>query len=83
MSNTNGSAPKDNTERVAKSNTNTKTYAIGIFGAIFWGISFLGTKVSMSYLEPAGLMAARMVVAVFFMGLMILFGLAKVRKTRK
>jgi len=62
---------------------NTKTYIIGIIGAIFWGISFLGTKVSMSYLEPAGLMAARMVVAVFFMGLMIIFGLAKVRYTKK
>lgn len=62
---------------------NTKTYTIGIIGAIFWGISFLGTKVSMSYLEPAGLMAARMVVAVFFMGLMILFGLAKVHYTKK
>jgi drug/metabolite transporter (DMT)-like permease len=62
---------------------NTKTYVIGVIGAIFWGISFLGTKVSMSYLEPAGLMAARMVVAVFFMGLMILFGLAKVRYTKK
>lgn len=63
--------------------TNTKTYIIGVIGAIFWGISFLGTKVSMSYLEPAGLMAARMVVAVFFMGLMILFGLAKIRYTKK
>jgi drug/metabolite transporter (DMT)-like permease len=62
---------------------NTKTYIIGIIGAIFWGISFLGTKVSMSYLEPAGLMAARMVVAVFVMGLMIIFGLAKVHYTKK
>ena len=61
----------------------TKTYIIGIVGAIFWGLSFLGTKVSMSYLEPAGLMAARMVVAVFFMGLMIIFGLAKVKYTSK
>lgn len=61
----------------------TKTYIIGIIGAIFWGISFLGTKVAMSYLEPAGLMAARMVVAVFFMSLMILFGLAKVHYTTK
>jgi len=81
MSNTSGSAPLDNIRSAAKSNA--KTYLIGIVGAIFWGISFLGTKVSMSYLEPAGLMAARMVVAVFFMGLMILFGLAKVRYTRK
>jgi len=60
-----------------------KAYMIGIIGAIFWGLSFLGTKVSMSYLEPAGLMAARMVVAVFFMSLMIFFGMAKVRYTRK
>jgi len=77
MSNPTGGSLRHDTKH------NTKTYIIGIIGAIFWGISFLGTKVSMSYLEPAGLMAARMVVAVFFMGLMILFGLAKVHYTKK
>lgn len=60
-----------------------KVYLIGTVGAVFWGLSFLGTKVAMGSLEPAGLMAARMVVAVAFMGVLVAVGAAKVRYTSR
>jgi drug/metabolite transporter (DMT)-like permease len=66
-----------------KGTTARTTYLIGTVGAVFWGLSFLGTKVALGSLEPAGLMAARMVVAVAFMGLLVLFGAAKVRYTSR
>ncbi|MGL4483367.1 MAG: DMT family transporter [Anaerovoracaceae bacterium] len=60
-----------------------KVYIIGIIGAIAWGTSFIFSKISLSYLSPAGLMSGRMIVAVVFMSLLIIFGLIKVKYKRK
>jgi len=52
-------------------------YIVGIIGAICWGVSFLGTKDALDFLEPIQVMAARMTIAILTFGVFILTGGAK------
>ncbi len=52
-------------------------YIIGIGGAIGWGISFLGTKTALDYLDPIQVMAVRMTVAIITFGVFVLMGFVK------
>lgn len=52
-------------------------YIVGIAGAMAWGISFLGTKTALDYLDPIQVMAVRMTVAIITFSLFVLFGFVK------
>lgn len=52
-------------------------YMIGTAGAISWGVSFLGTKTALDYLDPIQVMAVRMTLAIITFGIFVLFGFVK------
>src|SRR5659263_350037 len=52
-------------------------YIIGITGAISWGVSFIGVKTALDYMEPIQVMAVRMTVAVITFGVFIVIGFVK------
>lgn len=53
-------------------------YVMGILGSIAWGISFIGSKTALDYLEPMQVMAVRMTVALLAFLLIIGLKLVKV-----
>lgn len=52
-------------------------YIFGIAGAISWGVSFLGTKTALDYLDPIQVMAVRMAIALITFGAFIVIGSVK------
>jgi len=52
-------------------------YIIGIAGAISWGVSFIGAKTALDYMEPIQVMAVRMTVALITFGAFILIASIK------
>lgn len=55
-----------------KNNNLKMAYIVGIIGAICWGVSFLGTKDALDYLDPIPVMASRMAIALITFGFLIL-----------
>ncbi|MBK5246306.1 MAG: DMT family transporter [Peptostreptococcaceae bacterium] len=58
-------------------------YIIGIAGAIGWGVSFIGTKTALDYLDPIQVMAVRMTIAVITFGVFIAVGPVKLNFKNK
>lgn len=52
-------------------------YVMGILGSMAWGISFIGSKTALDYLEPMQVMAVRMTVAL--LAFLLIIGLKLVR----
>lgn len=52
-------------------------YFMGILGSMAWGISFIGSKTALDYLEPMQVMAVRMTVAL--LAFLLIIGLKLVR----
>ncbi len=52
-------------------------YIFGIAGAISWGISFMGAKTALDYIDPIQVLAVRMTIAIITFGAFILIGLIK------
>lgn len=52
-------------------------YLAGIIGAICWGISFIGTKTGLDYLEPIQVMAVRMTIAILTFGVFTALGIIR------
>jgi len=66
-----------------KPGSSYKPYLIGILGAMCWGVTFMVSKSALEVLTPAGLMASRLIVAVFAMSVLVALGIIKVRYRRK